>query len=220
MIRVAILDDSQGFTASLQRFINQHEKLTCIFSAHTMEDFFREISSVSDLDILLLDISLEDMNSLEHLAKIRVLLPRTKIVVMTGHKDPAFLMQALQEGAHSYYLKHSTPTQLIDTILATHQGGAFLDPQAAVSLVELFRKKEGNPLFLALQQKLKEIWDLNQREMQVAAGLLEEKTYQEIATANNVALDTVRHYVKSLYRKAGVHNKQELLEKLSEIKNV
>ncbi len=216
MIQVAILDDNRDFTTSLKRFIDQQAKLACVLTAHTLEDFFSQISAVSPIDILLLDISLEQINSLEHITAIKTQLPKTRIIVMTGHKDPAFLLQALQEGSDSYYLKHSAPGQLIDTIIATYRGGAFLDPQAAVSIVDLFRKEDKKQPLVLLQKKLREAWQLNKRELQIAEGLLEEKTYQEIATANNIALDTVRHYVKSLYRKAGVHNKLELLQKLKD----
>jgi len=218
MIRTAILDDNREFNLSLKSFINRQARLECVLIAHSLDELYAQLEAKkTQIDILLLDISLEAINSLEHISAIKSLLPNTKIVVMTGHKASSFLLQALQAGADSYYLKYSAPAQLVETIIATHKGGAFLDPQAATSIVELFRKKDATPSFLLVEEKLRQMWDLNQRELQVLKGLLNEQTYQEIATKNNVALNTIRHYVKSLYKKANVNNKAQLAERVQHL---
>ncbi|MFN7117141.1 MAG: response regulator [Saprospiraceae bacterium] len=216
MIRIAILNDDKMLVDSIARFLNKQPNFSCTLKAYSLGTFFEQLTEDCSIDIILLDISLSSENSLYHLAKIKRLLPEAKVVVMTGHAELEYLVQALQEGADSYYLKSSSTDHLIKTLLSTYEGGACLDPKVAKDLVQLFREdKTATVTTVAFPAKMiKERWELNRRELQVAEGLYLEKTYKEIAQEHNISLDTVRHYLKILYKKADVHNRTEFVKKL------
>lgn len=215
MINIACIDDDLKLIEVMERFVENHSEFKCILKAHSIGEFLEALNDDLSIDIVLLDISLGATDSLGHLGKIKKLLPDAKVIIMTGHEEKAYLIKALEEGANSYYLKSSSPAQLIDTILATHQGGTFLDPKAATGLVELFQHKKNNAEINAFPGKdLQKQWDLTNRELQVAEGIFLEKTYKEIAQDHTISIDTVRHYLKSLYKKMGVHNKLQLIRKI------
>lgn len=216
MIKIAIVEDQEQLISILERFICQNQALHCILKACNLEHFFEQLAVSPSIDIILLDIFLGIQNSLLHIASIKERIPGVKIIVMTGHQETKYLLQALQQGADSYYLKGSSPAQLIQTIKTTYEGGAFLDPKAATGILDFFQKNKQDIQFNTFQAaQVKETWGLSRRELQVAKGLFCEQTYKEIAQENSMAIDTVRYYLKSLYKKMGVHNRIQLIEMIN-----
>ncbi len=188
------------------------EEFELLFEAASMGRFFELLDMDKQPDIVLLDISLAEQNSLDQIGKLKRLLPDTSIIIITGHTEPGFLMKALQNGVQGYFVKSSRPERILDVIRETYKGGAFIEPQMASSLLGFFqgeqKEQEGASGAKGRLERLKP--RLNPREMEVAEGLASGMAYKEIAAANNIGLNTVRHYVKSLYRKLGVSSRQEL----------
>ncbi|MDX1943686.1 MAG: response regulator transcription factor [Saprospiraceae bacterium] len=217
MIKIACIDDDATLMASIERFVEYQSEFQCVLKSSSIEAFVASLNDEFAADIILLDISLGEVNSLEHIRKIKALLPSAKIIIMTGHHEKKYLIKALEEGANSYYLKNSPPDQLVNTIIATYEGGAFIDPHAATNLLEFFQsQKQEHVTQLFPKEELQKKWSLTYREMQVAEGLFLEKTYKEIAQEHTIALDTVRHYLKSLYKKMQVRSKLQLIRRINE----
>lgn len=218
MVKIAIIEDDTVLIDALARFINGQANFLCVLQANSLDCFFEILTPNVTIDIVLLDISLGELNSLEYLGKIKRLIPNCKIIIMTGHESTDFVIQAMQEGADSYYLKRSSPTQLINTILATKEGAGVLDPNVVTGLAKIFQKEEfPAPSNIFPAERIKKHWQLSRRELEVAEGLFFEKAYKEIAEANNISIDTVRFHLKSLYKKMDVHNRSELTRKMMNI---
>ncbi|MCB9264478.1 MAG: response regulator transcription factor [Lewinellaceae bacterium] len=227
MKRIALIEDDRSLLKRLSFFLNKQKELTCIIVANSLGEFFERLDEEMKPDLLLLDIELsENINTIAHLQKIKSLLPRMKILVITGHNHPSYLFKALEQGADSFYLKGSGLPKLLEAIEATFSGGAYLDPKAAAQMIPLLRNKKKSPeargditppgddgTVLAEGPGLPE-WQLTSREQQVARGLVEGKSYKEVAAGLNLSVNTVRHYVKVLYKKLKVANKIQLSNKL------
>ncbi|MCB0560395.1 MAG: response regulator transcription factor [Lewinellaceae bacterium] len=225
MKQIALIEDDQRLSKRMAFFLNKQDDLECVVSAGSLGEFFERLNEKLKLDLLLLDIELSgSINTIGHLQKIKNLLPNIKILVITGHNHPDYLLRALQEGADSFYLKGSGLPKLLEAIDTTYAGGTYLDPEAAVHILPYIRKqksrpKTGIPSFdeceAAASEGLGEqAIPLNKREQQVAKGLIEGQSYQEIAQHINLSVNTVRHYVKVLYKKFEVANKVQLSNKL------
>lgn len=218
MVNIAIVEDQEQLIPIMERFISQNKAIRCVLKASSLAYFFDHLSESPRIDIILLDIFLEEQNSLSHIGAIKAQLPGVKVIIMTGHQETEYLLQALQEGADSYYLKGSPPEQLIDSILMTYEGGSFLDPKAARGIIEFFQKTKQATLVHTFQTaRVREKWGLSRRELEVAKGLYKEQTYKEIAQEYNMAIDTVRYYLKSLYKKMDVHNRIQLIQLLNSL---
>lgn len=216
MWNVAIIEDDQLLLNELADFIAQQEELNCLLTALSLGAFFENWRPELQIDLLLLDIALGAQNSLDHLQKVKKMIPQGKVIIMTGMTEPTFLTKALEEGADSYYLKGSDLEQFRQVIDITLRGGAYIAPDIAPELVSFFRKKaekkeDSTQLHL---QRLQKSYALHEREMQVAQGLMMGQSYEEIGRSLNIALNTVRHYVKSIYRKLDINNKVQLIRKL------
>ena len=221
MIRVGIIDDDPLVREEIAFLLQCHpDEFELAFEAASMGRFFELLHLDERPDIVLLDISLSEQNSLGQIGKLKRLLPEAKIIIITGHTEPELLMEALQNGAQGYFVKSSRPERILDAIRETHKGGTFIEPRMASSLLPFFRagKTETRPPGLNVPEAMKRLGaELHRREVEVAEGLASGLSYKEIGAAHNIGLNTVRHYVKSLYKKLGVSSKQELVDKLNKV---
>jgi two-component system, NarL family, response regulator NreC len=79
-------------------------------------------------DVLVMDISMPELNGLKAAAKLKRIAPDIKILTLTRHTDEAYLQELLQAGVSGYVLKQSVSTELLNAIRAIAAGGNYLDP--------------------------------------------------------------------------------------------
>ncbi len=219
MKRLAIIEDDQQLLKRMAFFLDKQEGMKCSIGSGSLGEFFEKLPDYSTIDLILLDIELSDtINTIDHIQKLKSLLPQARVVIITGHNHPEYIYSALQNGADSFYLKGSGLDKLLEAIEATLEGGSYLDPEAAAHIRKLIRgEAQAAPPLTAPAGGRKNAPGLNslpQREKQVAEGLLRGKSYQEIAEDIHLSINTVRHYVKVLYKKFEVSNKIQLSNKL------
>lgn len=213
MIKIALVDDDPLILASVQGILEMEEGLQCVLSSQTIDSFFLQAGKLKAIDLLLLDIDLNGQNSLEYLPRIKEHFPQLKIILLTGFANPDFLLEGMNKGISGYFLKGAKPQKLTEAIRVTMEGGAYLEPRLAGAVVESFRELQSNQ---KVENKISHLEALNKvvfnrREREVIAGLLEGQSYKEIAADNHLSINTIRHYVKTVYHKLGVTRRQELI---------
>ena len=217
MAKIAIIEDNHTLAKKLAELLGARLHLEVCLSSPEIETLFHEGLSLLPPDIILLDINLEGRSSLPELPRIKATFPNTRVIIMTSHTNPEFLMEALARGADSYYIKGSDLSQLVQVVEIAINGGTYLDPNAAPVLIDFVRNSRnaqaahshsGPPDWRATNMFVP-------REIQVIEGLLEDLPYKDIASRNNIGLNTVRHYVKSVYKKLHINRRAELRKILS-----
>jgi DNA-binding NarL/FixJ family response regulator len=222
MKRIALIEDDQLLLKRLTFFLNNQDEIECVLCASSLGVFFEKLTREKQPDLLLMDVELsKDMNTIAHISKVKALIPKSKILIFTGHNHPDYIMQALQSGADGFYLKGSGLSKLLEAIETTLSGGVYLSPQAVPNMMPYLRKQD---TFNATPPPSTHQPDntttdeasyfLSQREKQVARRLIQGLSYKEIAQDINVSVNTVRHYVKVLYKKFEVSNKIQLSHKI------
>ena len=214
MTKIAIIDDDPLAIGEMKFLIGQQDGLRCSLAEQSLGAFFENLKKDELPDIVLLDISLKNINSLDQIFKIKGLLPEVKIIITTGY--PEYFITAIKQGADGYYLKGSAKGKLIDAIRITASGGTYIEPHLMPKLLQAFREEhflEAGPA--NVKKRLEEMdFDLHRREIEIILGLVNNFTYKEIAQQNNISLNTVRHYVRTTYKKMQVSSKRELMQKL------
>lgn len=215
MIDIFIIDDDPAFAESIRLLLERREEIAEVKYFASLGYYLEKLDlsrKTTNTTIVLLDIELGNINSIDHLKKIILLNPEARVLMLSGFLDSKYIAEAIKRGASGYMLKGSNEDQLMEAIHTVANGGHYFDPRTSTAIIELILAHKSSS---SKGEEPELASSLNMREKQVARGLIAGMTYQEVADQNNLSLNTIRHYVQTLYRKLNVHNKMQLIKKLS-----
>ncbi len=161
--------------------------------------------------VIVLDLTMPEMDGLEALPHLREAAPQAEVVVLTASEDDGNLLAAIRGGAAGYLLKSEPPERIVGFLRGVSQGEVALSGQIARRLLEQVR--EGGPQGPAVPESIAAA--LSARELEVLLLLDQHLATDEIAQRLIISEHTVRSHVKSLLAKLDVSSRREALEKLS-----
>ena len=153
-------------------------------------------------DIVTLDISMPQLNGVDAARKLKKILPRTKMIFVTMHADPAYVNEAFKAGASGYLLKRSAGSELLQAIQSVMDGQCYVTPLVAKGLVQSVITG-GRP------QVLKDTL-LTARQREVLQLVAEGMTVKEIASALNLSPKTVEFHKSHIMTQLDLHTTAEL----------
>ncbi|HEX7092529.1 MAG TPA: response regulator transcription factor [Nitrospiraceae bacterium] len=153
-------------------------------------------------DIVTLDISMPQLNGVDAARKLKKILPRTKLIFVTMHADPAYVNEAFKAGACGYLLKRSAGTELLQAIQSVMDGQCYVTPLVAKGLVQSVITG-GRPQ--VLKDKL-----LTARQREVLQLVAEGMTIKEIASALDLSPKTVEFHKSQIMTELDLHTTAEL----------
>src|SRR5579883_3506073 len=133
-IRVVLADDHDILRQGLKMLLNLQPEIQVVGEARTGREALA-LAQSHHPDVVVLDISMPDMDGMEACQQIRRQAPATQVLILTMHENEDYFLEALRLGAAGYLLKKAAPTELHLAIEAVAQGGAFLTPGLAKVLV-------------------------------------------------------------------------------------
>lgn len=151
-------------------------------------------------DIVVMDVSLPELNGIESTRQICDELSRTKVIALSMHKDSVYVREILRAGARGYLLKDSEDEDLLKAIRAVYRGEAYLSPAISDAVLTDYRKHVSNPVDL-----------LTSREREILTMVAEGKTNKEIAQALNLSVYTVESHRGSVMEKLNLHNTGDIV---------
>jgi DNA-binding NarL/FixJ family response regulator len=160
--------------------------------------------------LVLLDLSMPDMDGLAALPLIRDAAPSAEVVVLTASEHEDNLLGAIRAGAAGYLLKSEPPERIVGFLRGVAHGEAALSGAVARRLLDQVR--EGGGTRDHVPESIAQA--LSARELEVLLLLDRHLGTDEIAQRLFISEHTVRSHVKSLLSKLGVSSRREALEKL------
>ncbi len=157
-------------------------------------------------DVVLMDISLPDIDGFEATRQIKHALPNIAILALTMHESDEYFFKMLQAGASGYVPKKAAPTDLVSAIRVVHDGGVFLYPSVAKALVRDYmgRAEEGGE---------RETYDgLTEREQEVLKLIADGQSNQDIADKLTISVKTVERHRANIMAKLNLHSRTELVK--------
>lgn len=141
-------------------------------------------------------------SSVKVIKQIKAEFPETNIIILSEVASIDMVFETLRAGAVSYLLKSTCLSNIASALIATHNGGSVISPFISREMVDRIHHAQ-------LQEDL-----LSARELQIAKGIADGLSYKLVADRYNLAVDTVRVYIKRIYRKLNINSKGELIAQL------
>jgi DNA-binding NarL/FixJ family response regulator len=200
-LRIMLVDDHEVVRLGLKSLLESQADFEVVAEASTAHEAVHKAQETIP-DIILMDIRLVGGSGIEACAEITMLLPDTKVVMLTSFADDELLSSAIRAGAVGYVLKQIGSEDLIRAIHAASKGEATLDPSLTQRVFDEVRRSIQN-------EEMSAFGDLTPQEMQVLSLIAEGRTNREIAEKLFLSEGTVRNYVSSVLSKLGVSNRAE-----------
>ncbi len=196
--RISIVEDNEVVRVGYALLIGSVGGHEVVSTYSNCEDAIRHIIRDKP-DIILMDLELPGMSGIEGIQKIKKLLSRVNIIVITVHANSELVFQALCAGACGYITKNAGHTKLLDAINEVQNGGAPMSTNIARMVVQSFQKNTDSPL--------------TPRETEVLELLSKGKSYTVIADELFVHKETIKSHIKNIYFKLQVNSKADAIEK-------
>ena len=213
-IRVVLADDHDILRQGLKMLLSLQQNIQVIGEARTGR---QAVAMVQDLqpDVLVLDISMPDMDGLEVCQQIRSQQSATQVLMLTMHDSEEYFLQALRMGAAGYLVKKAAPTDLQTAIHAVAHGDAFLYPGLAKALIRAYVSPSsglsGSHDTTVAPGLAQELRSLTPREVEVLKLVAEGHTNQEIADQLVLSIKTVQAHRANVMEKLGLHDITQLV---------
>lgn len=211
-IRVLLADDHDILRQGLKLLLEAQPDLQVVGEARTGRTALEQVAELLP-DIVVLDISMPDMDGLEACQHIRGQYPGTQVLMLTMHESEEYFLQALRMGAAGYLVKKAAPAELCAAVRTIKQGGAFLYPGLAKALIRAYLSPRGEPeTEKNTAQKESNapatgmLDVLTPREMEVLKLVAAGYTNQEIANRLILSIKTVQAHRANVMEKLGLHD--------------
>lgn len=199
-IRVAIADDQQLFSGGLVRIIGVQPDIEVVGEAHDGEEAVN-LCLETEPDVVLMDISMPVMDGVSATRRIREILPRTRILILTVHTDDGHVFQGIKAGAQGYLLKDCTPDDLTRAIRTVYAGDTIMAQDIAQKMLTTF---EG------IRDEDAEITPhLTERELEVIKALAHGMSNKQIAQSLHISEKTVRNHASNIYKKLHIYDRTQ-----------
>jgi DNA-binding NarL/FixJ family response regulator len=194
-LRVLIAEDHTLVSQGLEVMLSNSEDIDLVGVVESGPDAI-EKAGADNIDVILMDVNLgASMSGIEATRKIKEEHPQTKVLVLTMFTDPGTVAEAVKAGADGYLSKGSSREAVVRAIRDVGEGRAVLDPNVTEGIFGRISGKDPQAL--------------SDRELEVLQEISHGKTTREVAELIHVSEDTVKTYLKAVYRKLGVHDRTE-----------
>ncbi len=200
--KILLADDHKLFRDGLRTLFDGKADVTVVGEACDGGETVRMARELSP-DVILMDVSMPELNGIEATRQILAERPGVKIVILSMHSDRRYVIEALKAGAVGYLLKDSAFEELIEALRDILRGRIRLSREITDIVVndyiQLARSEESSAFTL-----------LSAREREVLQLLAEGNSTREMAARLNVSVKTIETHRKQIMDKLDLHSVAEL----------
>ncbi|MEP6922957.1 MAG: response regulator transcription factor [Pyrinomonadaceae bacterium] len=202
--RILIADDHETVREGLKAIVNSQTDMEVIGEAG---NGISAVNLAQELqpDVIVMDISMPEMNGLKATAKIKKLCPQVKVLTLSRHTDGGYLQELLRAGASGYILKQSAASELIHALRAVIAGGKYIDPTIAEKVLGGYTAK---PVKTGFAPNLESI---TEREAEVLRLVAWGYSNKEIAARLKISVKTVEAHKTNSMKKLEMRSRIDIV---------
>lgn len=202
-IKVVYYEDNTNLREGISFLIQstpQLDLLATFSNADTVKTDTEELKP----DVILMDIDMPGTNGIDAAAIVKAVSPQTQVIMLTVFDNEEKIFNAIRNGASGYLLKHTPPSEIIESIFDVNKGGSPMTANVARKVLQYFQSQP---------KAHKSDYNLSERELQIVKGLVSGYSYKAIAAELFISIDTVRSHIRRIYEKLHVNSKTEAVLK-------
>ncbi len=200
--RIVLADDHRIIREGICSLLDQEQDFEVVGEASDGREVIR-LNQELHPDVLIMDISMPNLNGIDATRQIIKQNPETKIIALSMHSDHHFVAEMLQAGATAYLLKDCVSDELVQAIRLVCQGKTYLSPEIASLLVKDYRSQ-------IQQTTTPKSETLSPREREVLQLLAEGHSTKNIAEKLFLSVKTIEAHRAQIMRKLDIHNVAKL----------
>ena len=194
-LRALIVEDHTLVADGLSMMISMVEDFELLGVSPTGEDAVKRVAT-DQVDIVLMDVNLgRGLSGIDATKQIKETSPDTKVLILTMFTDPSTVTEAIKAGADGYLSKGSSRESVERAMRDVVAGSQVLDPLVTRGVFGKLSDREPD--------------SLSDRELEVLQEISRGKSTREVAEALFVSEETVKTYLKQIFRKLRVRDRTE-----------
>ena len=208
-MRILIADDHHLFRDGLRSLLSAqgHEVVGEAKNGKEAIELARKILP----DIVLMDVSMPEMNGIDATRQLTTELPAVKVLILTASEDDANLFDAIKAGAQGYLLKNLEADDFFAMLDKASAGEPALTPALARRLLQEFAKP-APPVAEKEEQRTIDEEALTPREREVLELMVEGVTSnRKLAKRLGLSENTVKFHVRNILDKLRVHDRAQVV---------
>lgn len=203
-IKVVIADDHTLMRSGLKLMLANQPDISVVGEAADGAEALKLVETLRP-DIVLLDVSMPEMNGLECMKRIREIDDAVKVILLTMHEDIRYLKEGFAAGASGYVLKKAADDVLYEAIRAVWAGEVFVQNSMAQSLVCELKQRRDRP-------SVADTKPLSEQEKRVLSLIAMGHSNAEIAEQLVVSTRTVETYKYRIMDKLNTKKRADLVK--------
>jgi len=200
-VKILLADDHRILRSGLRGLIERQPGFEIVAEAENGRAAVKLTKELSP-DVIIMDISMPELNGIEATRQILETSPTTKIIILSVHSEQRFVAEVFKAGASGYLLKHCSFDEVLSAIRAVVGKETYLCPQIATVVRDDYLRH-----LLKVESPSA---TLTAREREILQCIAEGKTTKEIAFSIHVSVKTVEAHRQRIMEKLNIHNIAEL----------
>ena len=192
--KLLLVDDHALIRAGVRALVQDICGYTVIGEASDGAQLLEQFSALQP-DIVLLDLSMKHTGGLDALQQLKRTYPKSRVLILSMHTDPALIMQALESGAHGYLLKDTTATELEHALEALRNNERYLSPAIAHTVITQALTRQKN------QPESADSHNLTARQLEILRLIVRGKSTREIANGLGLSVKTVETHRSQIMKR-------------------
>jgi len=196
-VRIVLADDHALILGGLRAVLKEIEGVSVVAEVNNGRDAVA-VAKAHEPNLMIMDISMKEMNGIEATAQIVAELPAVKVLILSMHTTEDFVRRALKAGAMGYLVKDSAALELRAAIEAIMRGEHYISSRVSGHLVSGLGHGDG--------PGKSSIDSLTSRQREILQLIAEGKSTKEIAFVLEVSVKTVETHRASLMDRLAIHD--------------
>jgi two-component system response regulator NreC len=205
MMRILIVDDHATVRDGLRLLVDSQSDMECVGEA---ADGQAAIEQARELlpDIVLMDVSMPNLNGLKATESIVSEFPDVKVLALSRHMDEGYLQEMIRAGASGYVLKQSPSSEMLNGLRSIAAGGRYLDAELTGRVLDSYAGRHNVQVDSPNKGR-----ELSDRETDVIRLIAWGYGNKEIAAKLTISAKTVDVHKANALRKLGLSGRVDIV---------